>query len=243
MKKLCLLFVFLFMTSNLFAADLLVFAGAGMRVPLEELGASFSRETGIEVAFDFDGSGRLGSKMLMGVKPDLFIPGADKWALKLKDEGLVEDYVAIAYHTPVIITPKGNYKVKSLSDLTLPDIKVALGDSQSAAIGRNNERLLELAGLDKAEMNIVARGINVKQLVRWVETGNVDAAIVWRADAFQSEQVETISIPEDINPIDIIPICRLKTPAHPEDATRFWHYLLANAPGIFSKHGFKAIEL
>ncbi|SEA29688.1 molybdate transport system substrate-binding protein [Desulfuromusa kysingii] len=243
MKKLFLLFVFLFMTSNLSAAELLVFAGAGMRIPLEELGENFSRETGIEVAFDFDGSGRLGSKMLMGIRPDLFIPGSDKWALKLKKEGLIDDCVAIAHHTPVIITPQGDHQVQSLSDLTLPEIEVALGDSRSAAIGRNNERLFALAGLDTTKMNIVARGINVKQLVSWVETGNVDAAIVWRADAVQSEQVETISIPADINQIDIIPICSLRTPAHPEEATRFWQYLLANAPAIFSKHGFKAIEL
>lgn len=241
MKKLFLLFLLIFVTSTGFAAELLIFAGAGLRAPLEELGSSFSRETGVKVVFDFDGSGRLGSKMLMGVKPDLFIPGADKWALRLQKEGLAEDCVAIAYHTPVIITPKGHHKVKSLSDLTRPDIKIALGDEKAAAIGRNNVRLFQQAGLDPSSMNIVARGINVKQLVNWVETTSVDAAIVWAADALQAE-VETVAIPAEVNQIDIIPICRLKDPVHPGDAIRFWHYLLAEAPAMFSKYGFKAFE-
>ncbi len=243
MKKFYLLLLFILVANTGLAAELLVFAGSGMRAPLEELGKSFSDETGIEVVFDFDGSGRLGSKMLMGVKPDLFIPGSDQWALKLKKEGLVEECVAIAYHTPVIITPKGNHKVKSLSDLTRPDVKIALGDFKAAAIGQNNERLFKRAGLDPATMNIVARGISVKQLVSWVETNSVDAAIVWAADAFHSEKLETIAIPAYVNQIDTIPICKLKDPGHPVEATRFWDYLLVKAPAIFSKHGFEAIAL
>jgi len=243
MKKLCLLLVFLFVASNVFAADLLIFAGAGMRAPLEELGKSFSDETGIEVAFDFDGSGRLGSKVLMGIKPDLFVPGSEKWGLKLKKSGHVDECVAIAYHTPVIITPEGNLKVKSLNDLSRRDIKLALGDSKAAAIGRNNQKLFKRAGLEPETMNIVARGINVKQLVSWVETNSVDAAIVWRADAFQSKRVATVAIPTELNPIESIPLCRMTTPGHPEAAARFWDYLLVQGPAVFAKHGFRTIEL
>ncbi|EAT16863.1 molybdate ABC transporter substrate-binding protein [Desulfuromonas acetoxidans] len=242
MKKIYLILIFVLVANSGFAAELLVFSGAGMRVPMQELGKKFSDETGIDVAFDFDGSGRLGSKMLLGVKPDLFIPGSNKWAQRLKKEGLAEECVAIAYHIPVIITPKGSHKVQSLSDLTLPSVKLALGDLKAAAIGRNNKRLFEKVGLDPAAMNIVARGINVKQLVSWVETGSVDASIVWAADAFQSGQVETIAIPPDVNQIDTIPFCRLKSPGHPVEANLFWQYMLVEAPAVFSRHGFKAIK-
>jgi molybdate transport system substrate-binding protein len=245
MKKnitlICLCFV-LAAGAQAAAAELLVFAGSGMRVPLEELGRDFSREQGGEVAFDFDGSGRLGTKILMGVQPDLFIPGSDKWAIKLRNEGYLGDCVPVAYHTPIIITTKGFGKIRSLHDLTRKDVRLALADAKAAAIGRNNERLFKQAGLDPADMNIVARGINVKQLVRWVETGSVDAAIVWHADAVQSDLVEAVEIAPESNQIDSIPLCLMKNPAHPEDAARFWTYLRDRGPAVFSRHGFRAVD-
>jgi molybdate transport system substrate-binding protein len=238
---LCILF--LIMCSPSLAAEVLVFAGSGMRVPLDELGKNFTAETGIQVAYDFDGSGRLGSKILMGVKPDIFVPGSDTWALKLKDEGYVKECVPVAYHTPVIITPKGNHKVKSLSDLTNKKIKLALGDARAAAIGRNNQRMFEKIGLNLSDLNVVARGVAVKQLVQWVESGSVDASIVWRADAVQSGHVETIDLPEGINLIDSIPLCLMSNPSHRDEASNFWTYLLKNGPEMFAKHGFQPIQL
>ena len=244
-NKLCpvLFLLFLIMCQPSFAAEVLVFAGSGMRVPLEEIGKNFTAETGIQVVYDFDGSGRLGSKILMGVKPDIFVPGSDTWALKLKDEGYVKDCVPVAYHTPVIITPKGNHRIKSLRDLSSKNIKLALGDARAAAIGRNNQRLFEKIELDRSALNIVARGIAVKQLVQWVESGSVDASIVWRADAVQSGNVEMIEIPEGVNLIDSIPLCLMANPSNIDEASIFWTYLLNDGPKMFAKHGFQPIQL
>ncbi len=226
-----------------FADSLLVFAGSGMRVPLAELGDAFTEKSGITVNFDFDGSGRLGTKIMMGVKPDLFIPGSDAWALKLKDRGYVKECLPVAYHTPVIITPRGNDKVKDLEDLTSNKVKLALGDAKAAAIGRNNKKMFEKMGITLADMNIVARGINVKQLVQWVESGTVDASIVWRADAVQSGRVRVIEIPAGVNQIDSIPLCLMSRPSHPQAAEQFRQYLLKNGPAVFARHGFEPIEV
>lgn len=233
--------LFLLLGSSSFAADLFVFAGAGMRLPLTELGHNFTKETGIKVVYDFAGSGRLGGKILMGVKPDLFIPGSDKWAQKLKDEGYVKEDVAIAYHTPVLISPKDNHKVKNLNDLTNKRYKLALGDSEACAIGRNNKRMFQKLGLYPADMNVVARGMTVKQLVQWVEAGTVDASIVWRADAIQSGQVEMVELPPEVNLIDSIPLCRMVHPSNPKGAATFWKYLLKHGPTVFTAHGFQSI--
>ena len=240
---LILIVIFLTLGRSGYASDLLVFAGAGMRIPLIELGENFTAQTGIRVVYDFDGSGRLGGKVLMGVKPDLFIPGSDKWALKLKDEGYVRECFSIAYHTPVIIRPKGNNKVKSLNDLSNKKNKIALGDRKACAIGRNNQRMFKEVGLLPVEMNVVARGLTVKQLVQWVESGVVDASIVWRADAVQSDRVSTIEIPSDINLIDRIPTCLMTQLNDPQSAIKFWNYLRGNGHEIFAKHGFQTLNI
>ena len=90
--------------------ELLVFAGAGMRVPLDEIGKRFEEAFGIRVIYDYQGSGRLGNKILVGQTPDVFIPGSDKWAKILKKKGYVNDYIPSAYHTPLSLPPKGTVK-------------------------------------------------------------------------------------------------------------------------------------
>lgn len=221
--------------------ELLVFAGAGMRSPLVEIGERFYQRSDIKIVYDFEGSGRLGNKILVGQKPGVFIPGSEKWATILREKGYIEDDVPIAYHTPVIITPPGNDKVKSLTDFTNKDNRIVLGDKKAAAIGRVSDKIFRKSGLDASTIPVKARGLTVKQLVAWIEGNNADASIVWQADATQSGKVRTIAIPENWNVIARIPVCRL-IGAGPEASTFVDFLTGAESKAIFSKHGFKTVE-
>ncbi len=246
MKKLALT-VFILMTTIWphagWADDsLLVFAGAGMRTALDEIAVQFEAESGIRVVHDYEGSGRLASKIMAGQKPDVFIPGAEKWANLLKDKGHVKTYFGLAYHIPVILAPANNAKVNSLRDFTKQEVRLVLGDSKACAIGRTGARLLEKAGVDETKLNVIARGVSVKQLVRWVEFGNADATIAWHADGFQNDKVRIVPIPEEVNCADIIPGCEMTNAPHPEAAAKYLEYLAAHGRKVFEKHGFKSME-
>lgn len=226
-------------------SEILVFAGAGMRIPLIEIGKRFEEEKGITVLFDFAGSGRLGNKILMGQHPDLFIPGSDKWANILIEKGLIEDYLPIAHHIPVIITPEKNHKINGLKDFMLPDNQIVLGDPKAAALGKISSAIFKKAGMDEAKMNIRARGVTVKQLVLWIEGNNADAAIVWHADAVQSGKVRWIDIPDIYNVTNMIPVCRMgnkkETASH--GGSQLTDYLFSHeGKKIFEKHGFVVMD-
>ena len=234
-----------FVSSTLFAqkrsVELLVFAGAGMRAPLSKIGEKIEKIYGIRVIYDFEGTGRLGNKILAGQSPDVFIPGSDKWAKILKTKGYVQDYTPIAHHTPVIITPKGNSKVNSLDDFANSSNRVVLGDSKACAIGGASAAIFKKAGIEESAMNIRARGVSVKQIVLWIEGNNADAAIVWKADAVLSGQVRIIGIPEQYNVTSIIPVCQMIK--HKKEANKYIHYLLGvEGKLIFKKHGFDVVE-
>ncbi|MEJ2202341.1 MAG: molybdate ABC transporter substrate-binding protein [Desulfuromonadaceae bacterium] len=221
---------------------LLVFAGAGMRMPLEAIGEQFEAEYGTKVVCDFEGSGRLGSKILAGQRPDVFVPGAEKWAKLLKDKGYVKRYSPIAKHIPVILTPLNNTKVGTLRDFMQKDVRLVLGDPKACAIGRVGQRVFAKAGLNEVEMNVVARGATVKQLVRWIEFNNADATIAWRADGFQSNKVAMIPLPEAFTAGDTIPVCEMTRPTHPEAANRYIAYLLRHGAYLFAQFGFSVLE-
>ena len=234
-----------FVSSTAFAPKkskkLLVFAGAGMRLPLNEIGENFEKKYRVKVLYDYEGSGRLGNKILVGQTPGVFIPGSDRWAKILKEKGYINDYTPIALHTPVIVTPMGNSKVNSFSDFLDNDNRIVLGDIKACAIGRVSAEIFKKAGIEESKMNVRARGVTVKQLVLWIEGNNADASIVWKADAVQSGKVRFIDIPEQYNSISIIPVCRMVK--HKKQASQYLGYLLsAEGKEIFGKYGFEAVK-
>jgi molybdate transport system substrate-binding protein len=221
--------------------EILVFAGAGMRLPLNEIGKGFEEAFGRMVIYDYEGSGRLGNKILVGQMPDVFIPGSERWAKILKKKGYITDYAPVAYHTPVIITPKGNSKVNSLKDFVDENNRIVLGDVKASAIGEASAAIFKEAALEKSKMNVIARGVTVKQLVLWIEGNNADTSIVWKADAIQSGKVTLINIPEQYNAINIIPVCQMVKAT--EETSQYVRYILGpEAKRIFKKYGFEVVE-
>ncbi|MDY6854207.1 MAG: molybdate ABC transporter substrate-binding protein [Thermodesulfobacteriota bacterium] len=234
-----------FVSSLVFAdkepKEILVFAGAGMRAPLNESGEIIEKLYGVRILYDYGGSGRLGNKILAGQTPDVYIPGSGKWAKILKAKGYVEDYSPVAYHDPVIITPQRSGKVNSLDDFSDKGNRLVLGDVKACAIGEASAVIFEKAGMEESAMNIISRGFTVKQLILWIEGNNADAAIVWKADAIQSGRVKIIEIPVKYGIRSIIPVCLMLK--RKKEANVYIHYLLSEAGrAIFKKHGFNVME-
>jgi len=218
--------------------EILVFAGAGMRQPLDEIGKAFEIKYNTKVLYDYEGSGRLGNKILAGQKPDVYIPGGEQWAKLLKEKGYVTNYQAVALHIPVIITPHENVKVNALHDFLKKEVRVVLGDSRVCAIGKAGSLIFKNAGLDESNMNLLAKGVTVKQILYWVRQNNADAGLVWRADAIQAGGLRIIAIPKNINYIDMIPVCTMRSSEHPEAAAKYIDFILHKGRIQFKKDGF-----
>ena len=220
--------------------EIMVFAGAGMRLPLNEIGKRFNEKYQVEVIYDYGGSGRLANKILAG-QAGIFIPGGEKWAKILKKRGFLEDYSPLASHIPVIIARPADNRIKSFADFSDPNNRIVLGDAKACAIGLATTVILEKVGLAENELNLKARAITVKQLVHWIENGNADASIVWQADALQSNRVKIIEIPRSINYLEIIPVgWTAKT--KPEVFLYIQYLLSAESRAVFGQYGFTEVE-
>ncbi len=229
-----------------YRAAIIIFAGAGMRTPLYGLGREFAGTFGIEVIFDFQGTGRLGNKILSGQVPDIFIPASMQWAGILERKGLIKDIKPLAYHTPVIITRKENTGLNNISDVLNPDIKIALCDPKADAIGVNSLDILEKAGIDHRTLNVVSRAFTVKTLVDLVEKKYADAAIVWSADAKESADLRIIDIPVEFNTVSVICVCTMKRESeHPdklEGIRYFNNFITGEGKIFFALNGFKLVN-
>jgi molybdate transport system substrate-binding protein len=224
------------------------YVGAGMQQPMDEIGKEFEKKYHIKVDYDYAGSGPLYSKILASNKGDIFMPGAYFYVDELNKKGYIINYTNITKHIPVIAVKKGNPKnITSLEDLGKSGIKLSLGE-ENIAIGRTFKKILKNAEKDnpniteKIEKNVVVRGATVKQTLLYVEVGQADAAVVWRADAIESDKVDIIPINPKYNNIKTVPIAILKTTENEENAKLFYDFVNNEGKEIFKKYGFEVMN-
>ena len=223
--------------------SLLVYCGAGMRKPMDEIGSLFFEEYGIPINYNYAGSNTLLSQMELTQMGDVYMPGATYYFDIAKEKGITDYEQRVAYHVPVIAVPKGNPAgITSLADLAKPGVTVILGDSKAAAIGRLGDKILEKNGIyDTVANNTIARGATVNELVVYTSMKQADASIIWEDLVVNSEKMEIVEIPREQNIIKIIPIGTLTFSEKKDVATKFVDFVASpEGKAIFEKHGFTA---
>jgi molybdate transport system substrate-binding protein len=220
---------------------LLVYCGAGMRKPMDEIGVLFEEEYDVPVQYNYAGSNTLLTQIELTGEGDVYMPGATYYFEVAAEKGFVDNSSNVAYHVPVIITPLDNpANIDSLDDLANDDVSVVLGDPQAAAIGVLCDKMLTKKGIyNQTEDNVVARGATVNELVTYITLGQADASIVWEDLVRNNDAVNVIEIAEDDNIIKIVPIATLTTSENPEIAAEFVDFVVSDeGHSIFEEYGF-----
>jgi len=220
--------------------NILVFAGAGLKAPMQEIGQEFTRKFGIEVQYTYGGSGMLISQMNLTKKGDVFIPGSTVEFSTAQSQGLVDTSQLIAYHVPVIAVQKGNPRnIITIQDFEKPGLKVALGDANATAIGKAGTKMFRKYNITEAvEKNVITRTPTINELTVIMNLGQADAALL-TLDQINPDNIEAISIPTSDNVVLIVPIGLTSFTKNPENAQKFADFVASDAgKAIFVKHGF-----
>ena len=134
---------------------LTVHAGAGIRPPLDELGALFEKKTGVKIEYNYKGSGCLLADICLSQRGDVYIPGELFYVKQAQERGFIETSRLVAQMSTVVIVQKGNPKrIMGLKDLTREGLRIGLGDPKAVAAGRGNRnagqsRHLEAGGAER----------------------------------------------------------------------------------------------
>jgi len=222
--------------------SLLVYCGAGMRAPMNELGDQFEQECGVKVICNYAGSGHLLNQMELAQQGDVYQPGAMHYFTIAREKGFIDYEKRVAYHVPVIAVPKGNpANITGPDDLTNTGVRVALGDPEACAIGRLADKILEKNGIADAVLdNTVVYGTTVNSLILYVSGGDVDAALTWGETVlFAPNETTVIDIPAEENIIQTIPIGTLTFSENKESAEEFVLFVTSDyGKAVYAKHGF-----
>lgn len=229
-----------------------VFAGVANKTPLEMAARVFERETGIGISLRTGGSGAVLSQMVTAKLGDVYVPSSEDFMDRAVELGAVdpESRRVVAYLIPTIAVQKGNPKdVKSLSDFTRSDVKVAIANPDVVSLGRYSKAIFrkseEVRGepglVEEIEARIVTHAKNAEHAAQLLVLGQVDAVIGYRI--FQEWNRDTIDLvpldPQEIPKIGTIWVGVSTYARDGQRATRFVDFLTSeDGRKIYSQMGF-----
>jgi len=225
------------------AGRLYLYCGAGLRKATDEAIHAFTADTGVTVEADYSGSETLLASLKLSRTGDLYMPGDVHYVDEAAKEGLIASQRDVCYFVPVILVQKGNPKgIRALADLTREGIKIGLGDPKAAAIGRLCEKIFAKNNIapEAIQKNLAYSGPTVNVLGVQIQTGHLDAVIVWGAIAAQfADSGDVVPIPADQNIISHVAIGVLESAKDPVLANRFVDFLASGrGKAIFQKHHY-----
>ncbi|MHC4203154.1 MAG: molybdate ABC transporter substrate-binding protein [Planctomycetota bacterium] len=190
--------------------ELLLYCGAGIRPPVQEIAEAFERERGVKVVTDYAGSEVLLSKIKLARRGDLYMPGDKHYVEQAAEEGMILSQQSVCYFVPTILVRKDNPKnINGLRDLLADGLKLGLGDAKACAIGRKTKQIFAKNNIawENVEKNVAFQSLTVNELGMQIQAGSLDAVIVWDAIAsYYSEYGMEVPIPVEENVISTVNI-------------------------------------
>jgi molybdate transport system substrate-binding protein len=219
---------------------------ASMKVPVEQMIADFSAETGIKVEVQYGGSGTLLSQLRVAPNTaDLYLAADMSYLQQGRDSGLIAEILPLAWMQPVLAVPAGNpLKLQHLEDLLASDVRFGLANPEAAAIGRIvRDVMQQLGSWQEFESLATVFKPTMPELANDLKLGTLDAAILWDATVAQHEELAAIALPEFAEHSFLEAVGVLKNTEQPALALQFARYMQAQDRGALTitRNGFRAV--
>jgi molybdate transport system substrate-binding protein len=205
-----------------------VFAAASLMGTFTQLGTQFeAAHPGDTVKFSFGPSSGLSTQITSGAPADVFASAAPANMDTVVSAGDAANPQDFAKNTMEVATPPNNPgKVDSVTDLAKKSVKVALCQPQ-VPCGVVAAEVFKNASI---KVKPVTLQPDVKSVLTQVETGNVDAGMVYVTDVMAAgPKVKGVSIPASDNASTLYPIATISDSKHKSIAQAFVAYVLSPA--------------
>lgn len=226
-------------------ADLTVSAAISLKDALDDAKQTYtSANPSVAIVANYGASGSLQLQIEQGAPVDVFLSAAPKQMDALETKGLLLEGTRrdLLRNEVVLIVPKDStLGISSFQDLTHANVKqVALGEPVTVPAGQYAKEVLTSLGIYDAVNSKAILAKDVRQVLTYVETGNVDAGIVYATDAMSSTKVKVVATaPAKSHAPVIYPVAVIKASKNPAAARAFLDFLASpQGVAVFQKYGF-----
>src|SRR5215472_14085760 len=205
-----------------------VFAAASLTETFTKLGQQFqAAHKGDTVKFSFGPSSGLATQITSGAPADVFASASPTNMQDVVSAGDASNPQNFAKNTMEVAVPPNNpAKVTSVNDLAKHSVKVALCQPQ-VPCGVVAAEVFKNAGITVKPVTLQP---DVKSVLAQVETGNVDAGMVYVTDVQAAgSKVNGVKISASDNASTEYPIATINSSKHKSEAQAFMNYVLSPA--------------
>jgi molybdate transport system substrate-binding protein len=205
-----------------------VFAAASLTESFTQLVKQFeAAHPGDTVKFSFGPSSGLAEQITSGAPADVFASAAPANMDQVVSAGGASSPQNFAKNVMEVATPPDNPgNVESVKDLADDSVKVALCQPQ-VPCGVVAAEVFKNAGITVKPVTLQP---DVKSVLTQVETGNVDAGMVYVTDVQAAgSKVKGVTIPASDNASTLYPIATINSSKHKSEAQAFMNYVLSPA--------------
>ena len=231
--------------------EITVSAAASLTDVMEEIKGLYEGKSNHTLAMNYGSSGALQQQIEEGAPADVFVSAAQKQMDTLQEKGLIDEgsRIDLLENAVVLIVPADGANNEDITDFQSlaadSVVNLAIGEPEGVPAGRYAKEILislELwEALEAEEKLVLAK--DVRQVLTYVERGDVDAGIVYMTDALSSEQVKVVApAPAGSHTPVTYPAAIIKDSAEQEAAEDFMAFLQSEEIAtVFEKHGFTFI--
>jgi molybdate transport system substrate-binding protein len=229
-------------------AEIMVFAAASLSDSLQQIGADYHRQTGNNVLFNLAASSTLARQIEAGAPADIFFSADEAQMQNLEKQGLILSETRrdrLGNSLVIVVTSDSSLKIHSPAELAEEKIRrIALADPQAVPAGVYSKEYLQKLNLWEKVAPKVVPMENVRGALAAVESGNVDAGMVYKTDADISQKVKVVyEIPREDGPKITYPTAVVKDSKQKKAAVAFLDYLEGeDAAKVFEHYGFVVLK-
>lgn len=228
------------------AEPITVAAAVSLKESLTDLAARFEQSDGTAVQLVFGSSGQMAQQIRAGAPVDLYISAAVRQVDELQREGLLDSASRrdLARNQLVLIVPLDSRQPPptTLGELVAAGFdRIALGEPRTVPAGQYAAQALENAGLATALAPRLITCTNVRQVLDYVQRGEVSVGFVYATDAFTAggKVRAVLQIDPALHEPIVYPAAIVTDSRRREPANRFLQYLLSvEAQRRFAEAGF-----
>ena len=224
--------------------ELYVSAAASLTDVITEIAAEYKKVAPhVTIVPTFDSSGTLQTQIEEGAPADIFLSAAQKQMTALDDAGLIVSATRkdMLVNKVVLIVPADSTAdITSFEDVTTDKVSMVAIGGESVPVGQYTQEIYTFLGTWEAVQAKANLGENVRAVLAWVESGDVDCGIVYATDAASTSGVKVVcEAPEGSHNPVIYPGAVVAASENQAAAEEFLAFLTGDvAIAAFEKAGF-----
>jgi molybdate transport system substrate-binding protein len=223
--------------------NIMISAASSLKEPIEEIKNLYEKENDVNITLNLGASGTLQKQIEQGADCDIFISASPKQINELEKKDLIkkDSKIDLLQNKLVLVSNKESNKKFDPND---NELKFSIGTPKVVPAGDYAKESLEKMGIYEKLKDKIIYAKDVKQVLSYVETNNVDFGMVYKSDALSSDKCK---IYEEVNdnmhkPI-VYPAAIVANKKNESQSEKFLKYLnRTESKEIFEKHGFECVN-